>query len=93
MQEEHSLIHGTESESVGFTIIKGGYLIAVTPLHSNKVEFYKSRMCVPTLSELCRDAVRAIAIDLKDGVHGLPIPMRLKSFLLYNDCFYSQEDT
>lgn len=88
VREDHSVIHGTESGTVGFTMTKGGHIIAVTPLHSYKVEFYKSKMDVPTLLELCRDAVRARAMDLTDRVHGLPLPPRLKAFLVYNDVNY-----
>ncbi len=85
VREDRSVIHGSAPEAAGFALAKGGFLIAVTSLRGQTVEFYKSDMDVPTLSELCRDAVRSAAVDLPDGVHGLPLPRRLKAFLLYSD--------
>ncbi len=75
--------------SHAFTMCKGGRWIGVTSLNSDALVLYTMNSRVPTLGQMCRDAVRKSIAHIQKGVDLLPIPETLKDYLNYNNESYN----
>ena len=89
VKPELSMELTNDRSSHAFTMCKGGRWIGVTSLKSDALILYTMTSRVPTLRQICRDAVRKSIGYIQHGVDVLPIPDTLKDYLYYNYESYS----